>query len=182
LDRFFLFRGGLSMYAGLILACLTIGSGEERNAVEPSYEFNLVKDTSIVVAKEKDRSVFVVTNPFGIGKAGIKLKAGQWPANISLRFQYSSKKGNRFTSLELIRMTTDRIHAEGHYKASGQFAFGFLDGKGQKAFEVLDHRWIAGKLRVLVEEREGGLEVTLPRSLLAGSTKLDLYWIDAYRR
>jgi hypothetical protein len=170
------------MFAGSILASLAHGGSGDPKAAEPTYEFKLIEGNSIVAAKGKDRTVFVVTNPFGIGQAGIKLKAGQWPATISLRFQYRQEKGGGFTNLEHIRVTTDRIHPEGSLKASGQFAFGFLEGKGQKPFEVLDDRWTAGQLRVLVEERDGALEVTLPPSLLAGSTQIEVYWIDAYRK
>jgi uncharacterized protein (TIGR03067 family) len=146
----------------------------DQKAGEPTYEFSPHKDTRIVVAKDKDRTVFVVTSPSGIGQAGVELKAGQWPANITLRFRYSKEKGGGFTNLEHIRMTTDRLYTEGSLGSSGQFPFGFLDGKGHKPFEVLGDRWAAGKLKVVVERRGGTLDVSLPPHVLTGSARLDV--------
>jgi hypothetical protein len=122
-----------------------------------------------------------VTNPFGIGRAGIKLKAGAWPAHVTLRLQYRAEKGGGFTNLENIEITTDRVHSVGSLRSSGSFDFGFLDEKGRKPAETLGASWSAGKLQVRVAERDGALEVTLPPNLLTGSSRLEVYWIDAYR-
>ena len=106
------------MYTGLILASLALrvaiaGSGNDPKLVERAYEFMPIKDNRIGVAKEKGRTLFLVTSPFGIGQATIRLKAGQWPQNIALRFQYKTEKGGGFGNLEHIRLTSDRLYAEG---------------------------------------------------------------------
>jgi hypothetical protein len=170
------------MYTALILASIACCGAEEPKRVAPSYEFHAAKENSVVAAKDRGRTVFVVTNPFGIGRAGIKLKAGQWPSRVTLRFQRSGEKGGGFTNLEHIEITTERVHCVGSLGASGRFDFGFLDDKGQKPREVLGPDWSAGRLRVRVEQRDGAIEVTLPPHLLAESSRLEVYWIDAYRR
>jgi hypothetical protein len=169
------------MYTGLLLASLALGGGKEAKVEEPMFDFKVTKDNSIVFVKESGRAVFVVSNPNGIGQATIVRKSGAWPANTVFRFQYGSEKGKGFNNLEHLTLTTDRIYAEGNLKASGKFAFFFLDAKRQKPYEVLDERRASGKLRVVVEPRDGALEATLPMHLLIGTNQLDLYWIDAYR-
>jgi hypothetical protein len=170
------------MNVGLILVALALGGGKGPQAVEPVYEFSLKKEGRIDAAREKERTVFLVTSPRGIGQAGIKLKAGSWPEIVTLRFQYVNEEDKGFANLEQIWITTDRIHTEGSLKASGQFAFLFLDGRRQKPVQMPDDRRAAGVLRVRVEQRNGAVEVTLPAHLLTGSTQLDLSWIDAFRR
>jgi hypothetical protein len=170
------------MFTGLVLASLTFCGGEKPEAAGPSYEFDTVQENGVVAAEEKGRTVFVVTNPSGIGRAGLKLKAGPWPANVTLRFQRRGGKGGGFTNLEHIEITTERIHCVGSLMLSGRFDFGFLDEKGRKPGETLGPGWAAGRLRVRVEERDGAIEVTLPPRLLAGSSRLEVSWIDAYRR
>jgi hypothetical protein len=125
--------------------------------------------------------VFVVTNPAGIGRADITLKAGRWPAAVTLRFRLGGEKGDDFRGLEHIEINTDRIHCVGSIGLSERFDFGFLSEKGQKPREVLSPDWTAGRLRVKVERRNGGIEVTLPPRLLAGSSRLEVSWIDVYR-
>ncbi len=169
------------MGAGLFLISLALGGQKGPPVAEPVYEFTLKKQTHIDVVKEKDRTVFLVTNPFGIGQAMIKLKAGTWPENVTFRLRYSAEKGKGFTNLENLRITTDRIYAEGNLGTSGKFLFVFWDGKGPKAARSLDERKAAGVLRVRVEARDGALEVTLPTHMLTGSNQLDVSWIDAYR-
>ena len=165
------------MYTGLLLASLVLSGGKDPAPTEPVYEFQkLVKGKlEFVAVKEKDRTVFVVTHPFGMGGGIIKLKAGQWPDNVVLRFQ-------GFTGLENIRITTDRIYAEGSHHRSGDFPFFFLDAKGQMPFEVIDDKRATGRLKILVETRDGSVEVTLPKHLLAGSGQIRLNWIDWHRK
>ena len=169
------------MHTGVMLAALGLAVGAND---EPAYEFKPINpaENSIAAVKEKDRTVFVVTNPLGIGRAGITLKSGRWPANITLRFRRSGAKGGGFTNLEYVEVNTDRVHCVGSLGLSGRFEFGFLDERGRKPRDVLSPDWVAGRLRVLVEERDGAIEVTLPPRLLAGSNRLELSWIDAHRR
>jgi hypothetical protein len=162
------------MYTGLLLASLALSGGNEPIVAEPAYEFHkLVKgELKIVAVKERDRTVFVVSHPFGMGEAVIKLKAGQWPDHVVLRFQ-------GFKALENIRIKTDRIYAEGSHHQSGDFPFFLLDAKGHKPSGDKDR---AGSLKILVEKLDGSVVVILPTHLLAGSGQVRVSWIDCYRK
>jgi hypothetical protein len=165
------------MYTGLLLASLALSGGNEPVAAEPAYEFHkLVKgELKIVAVKEKDRAVFVVDHPFGMGEAAIKLKGGQWPENVVLRFQ-------RFKGLEKLAIASDRIYTEGSHHCSGEFPFFFMDASGQMPFEVIDEKRATGKLKILVEQRDGNMDVILPKHFLAGSGQIRMNWIDLYRK
>ena len=114
------------------------------------------------------------------GESTIKLKGGQWPDKVSLRFQDKDEKAK--PGLEHIRITTDHLYAEGSHHLSGNFPFFFLDAKGKKPFEVIDDRRASGRLKILVERHDGTVDVTLPTNLLAGSSQLHVYWIGWYTK
>ncbi|WP_020470804.1 hypothetical protein [Zavarzinella formosa] len=165
------------MFAGLIFASLALGGGTEAKAAEPVYEFKLDKpEDSATVVKEAKRTVFVVTSPNGIGQGTIILKAGQWPENVTLRFQRARGKG--ISKFEHFSLTTDRVSAQGELKLSDKLDFDFLDAKGKSGAD----RRSAGVLNVVVESRDDALDVTLPTCLLIGSPRLELSWIDVLRR
>jgi hypothetical protein len=168
------------MYSGLLLASLVVGGVGESSVAQPSYEYEVkLKEITIAAVKEKDRTVFLVTN-FNVGEAIIKLKGGQWPDKVSLRFQDKDEKAK--PGLEHIRITTDHLYAEGSHHLSGNFPFFFLDAKRKKPFEVIDDRRVSGRLKILVERHDGTVEVTLPTNLLAGSSQLHVYWIGWYTK
>src|SRR5215471_3822495 len=76
------FCGGSSMYSGLLLASLVVGGAGESSVAQPSYEYEVKpKEITIAAVKEKDRTVFLVTN-FNVGEATIKLKGRQWPDKV----------------------------------------------------------------------------------------------------
>lgn len=165
------------MFTGLILASLAIGGGKEVKSAEPAYEFKLHRPgDSAVAVKEANRTVFVVTSPSGIGQGAVILKAGQWPENVTLRFQRKQAEG--LGNLEHFGLKTDRISTQGDLKSSGKFDFGFLDAKGKSGAE----RRSAGVLNVVVESRDDALDVTLPARMLVGSTQVEFSWIDVLRR
>ena len=175
------------MYTSLLLASLVLGCGELA-VTQPSYEFEVKpKEITIAAVKEKDRTVFLVTD-FNVGEVTIKLKGGQWPDNVSLRFQDKNEKAkpdkneNGKPGLEHIRITTDRLYTEGSHHLSGNFPFFFLDAKGKKPFDVIDNNRASGRLKILVERHDGNVEVTLPTNLLAGSSQLHVYWIGWYTK
>jgi hypothetical protein len=164
----------------LLFAALTFGQ-PDRATKEPTYKFELHKaEDSVVVRKEKDRTVFVVTCKSGIGGADIVLTGGEWPENVTFRLLYS--KGNGFDTLEDIRMNTDRLVVQGSQNSSGKMPFCFA-GPDVK-LDVIEPggREAAGVLDVRVRRGEEGLDVTLPANVLRGSGKLRVAWIDAYRR
>jgi len=164
------------MFASLFLT-LALG-GEQKT--EPTYEFKLRKAAdTIVTGKEKERTFFIITSPGGIGGATLTLKAGQWPENVTLRFQHQQGKG--FAHLENITLTTDRVRVEGNAKSSGKFRFCFLDSKKTPVVIGAGKREPAGALNVIVDVRKDSLDVTLPTCLLIGSGQVELSWIDVYR-
>src|SRR6476620_10916825 len=97
------------MTHGMLLVAALMVSEPDRQAKEPTYkvvEVQKAEDT-VVPLKEKDRTVFVITSKTGIGDASIVLASGEWPQNVTLRFQYA--KGRGFDMLEDIRMYSDHL-------------------------------------------------------------------------
>jgi hypothetical protein len=162
------------MFASMLITALALGG--EQKATEPVYEFKLRKPAdTLVTGKEKDRTIFIVTSPSGIGGATATLKGGQWPENVTIRLQQQQGKG--YAMLENFTLTTDRVRVEGNAKSSGKFNFCFLgaDKKGRSNAPP------TGTLNVRVEVGKDALDVTLPSCLLIGSSQFELSWIDAYR-
>src|SRR5262245_45607836 len=169
------------MAHGMLLFAALIAGGQDRAAKEPTYKVEPHKATdSVVVQKEKDRAVFLITSASGIGGADIMLGNGAWPEKVTFRFLYS--KGKAFDTLEDIRLHTDRVLIQGAQKMSGRMPFRFLGADGK--FDAIEPGGpeAAGFLDVRVHRVEGGMDVTLPANVLRGSGKLRLSWIDAYRR
>src|SRR5262245_44658303 len=111
--------GRCVMFCDLMLLAALIGAGQDRAAKEPSYKLDIHKaEDKIVVRKEKDRTVFVVTSPSGIGIATIALEKGEWPEKVTLRFLY--REGNGFDMLEDLQFVTDRLSGSGSAKQSGK--------------------------------------------------------------
>lgn len=147
-------------------------------AEPPRFEFKVVKQGDAIAAKERDkRTVFVVTSKTGIGGGEILLAAGDWPADVTLRFEYADGQGNGFKMLEDFSLATGRLRVAGSHKQSGAVPFYLADAAGQYAKDQPP----AGHLRVTIDPKDGALEVTLPSHLLVGAKKVHLTWIDAYR-
>jgi hypothetical protein len=165
----------------LFVAALVVGQ-PGREAKEPTYKIvDVLKENDTVVAqKEKGRTVFVVTSPSGIGDATIVLAKGEWPENVTLRFQY--EKGKGFYWLEDIRMYNDRVVVRGTEKMSGKMMFCFAGPDPAQDVIEPGGRDSAGLLDVRVRRTEEGMEVILPANMLRGSGKLRVSWIDAFRR
>jgi hypothetical protein len=168
----------------LLVAALIVGQAG-REAKEPTYKvvesYSFTGANSVVAQKEKDRTVFVVTSESGIGGATIVLAGGEWPENVTLRFQYSKGKG--FHWLEDIRLSTDRVVVEGTQKSSGKMPFCFAGPDSDKQDVIQPGgREAAGFLDVRVRHKKEAMDVTLPAHMLRGSTRLRVSWIDAFRR
>lgn len=168
-------------YGMLLVAALIVGQ-PAREAKEPTYKVVEVQKAtdSVVVQKEKDRTVFVVTSESGIGGASIVLADGAWPEKVTLRFVYSKGKG--FHWLEDIRMSTDRVVVAGAQKFSGKMLFCFAGPDAKLDVIEPGGRDAAGFLDVRVHHTKEAMDVTLPAHMLRGSTRLRFDWIDAFRR
>lgn len=165
----------------VFVAALSVGQ-PSREVKEPTYKIVDVqkKKDSVVAQKEKDRTVFVVTSESGIGDATIVLASGEWPENITLRFQYS--KGEGFHWFEGIRLYSDRVVVSGTEKMSGKMPFCFAGPDVTQDVIQPGGRDAAGLLDVRVRRTDAAMDVTLPAYLLRGSGKLRVSWIDAYRK
>jgi hypothetical protein len=162
------------MFTSILLTTLAL-TGEQPKSSEPVYDIKLRKAAdTLVTGKEKDRTIFIVTSPGGIGGATMHLKSGQWPENVTLRLQYQQGKG--MTNLENLTLTTERIRIEGDAKSSGKFRFWFLD-----ANKSAGKREPAGTLNVIVAKQKDFMDVALPSSLLMGSSSVEISWVDVYR-
>ena len=169
------------MAHGMLLVAALIAGGQDRAATEPTYQVELHKAADSVVArKEKDRTVFVITSASGIGGADIVLGSGAWPEKVTFRFL--NAEGKAFTTLEDIRLYTDRVLIQGAQALSGKMPFRFVGAEGK--FDAIEPGGpeAAGRLDVRVHRGEAGLDVTLPANVLRGSGQLRLTWIDAFRR
>jgi len=162
------------MFTSILLTTLAL-TGEQPKSTEPVYDIKLRKAAdTLVTGKEKDRTIFIVTSPGGIGGATVNLKVGQWPENVTLRLQYQQGKG--MTNLENLTLSTERIRIEGNANSSGKFRFWFLDGNKSPG-----KREPAGTLNVLVTKHKDWLDVNLPSFALSGSSGVEISWIDVYR-
>ena len=164
-------RWKVALAAGLLAAA---GAAAE----EPAYDFKLTKaDDAIAVARDGDRVVFTVTTASGIGGATIRLTAGQWPREAVLRFRYAKDKP--LTTLESLKLATSRLAAEGAFKEKEPDKLSFVladaDGKADPKQPA------AGSLAVTATRKDGALELALPAHLFAGSTKVELSWVDFFR-
>jgi hypothetical protein len=172
------------MAHGMLFVAALIAGQPDREAKEATYKivdsYSYKGADSVVAQKEKDRTVFVVTSESGIGGATIVLASGEWPENVTLRFQYSKGKG--LHTLEDIRLSTDRVVVEGTQKSSGKMPFCFAGPDVKQDVIEPGGRKAAGLLDVRVHHREAALDVTLPAHMLRGSGKLRVAWIDAFRR
>lgn len=160
----------------LVVATLTTLPAA-RNRAEPAYQLECKKPKdTITVRKEKNRTVFRVSSKdCGIGGATMSLKAGQWPAQVTLRFE-------GFSNLEAFRLVTARIAVSGSVGTSGHMPFAFVGADGEAPVVEPGAAAPAGELDVQVEKRDGFVDVTLPANLLVGSRKVRFDWIQAFLR
>ena len=162
------------MLTALLMTTFALG-GEQPKSAEPVYEIKLRKPADTLVwGTEKDRTIFLITCPSGIGGATLHLKAGQWPENVTIRLQ--QQQGKSLTSLENFTLSTDRVRVEGDLKSTGKFRFWFLD-----ANKSAGKREPSGALNVIVAKQKDSLDVTLPTCLLLASSSVEIAWIDVYR-
>jgi hypothetical protein len=178
-DEFYHFQEVLMRNTIVVLIVYLMGT--PLLAEEPEFRYQLTKNAadSITVEREKDAAVFTVKSASGIGAGSILLQAGDWPKQVSIRFQ-------GFTNLEWLFLDTERLHIEGSLKESGRFGFCFRDAEQSYVrIEPGSEPWCrqaAGILKITAKEVDGSIVVTFPTAFLTGSKKLDLDWIDAFRR
>jgi hypothetical protein len=169
-------KSNTAVYAtAFLLSCVDIAAGN------PTFQFKSTKHAhskptnSIMALKEDKQTIFLITDSFGIGSATILLTSGHWPKNVTLRFQHG--KGRGFRRLEGFDLTTAYLQVRSGMHHSGKMPFYFPDANGM--YETSESP--AGEMNILVKERNGAMEVTLPANLFVGSKDVKIAWIDAYR-
>jgi hypothetical protein len=142
-----------------------------------------LKDDSVEVREDKDKTVFAVKSPFGISQAVIERQEENWPTLVVLR-------------LHLKGLSTYRAS---NGKATLDAAVSIEEGKGKVRL------WKDGKVDAPLDEnsplwtdirivgsdgrpakelplKDGYFEMTLPRAFFEDSPKsITMNWIDFYR-
>lgn len=137
---------------------------------EPGFDIATTKKDDLVTLG-KDGKTFTARVASGIGGATIELTSGEWPKEVTLRFEYAG--GKAFNSLEGFFLTTEKFKIEGSLRESGKMAY----------FEKGDDGKFApkGTVNAVAKQNKDGIEVTLPSGQLAGVKKVEIRWIDFYR-
>jgi arylsulfatase A-like enzyme len=146
----------------------------------PRFELDYQEKTlhdgrrEIRVSSRDDRVVFDVTDAFGIGGGSIKLVEGPWPGQVLVRLHLGGLEGFRVT-------VGERIFS-GAYHPPGQndLKVRMLDVQGK----ALEGRYLRGSTGPKAPGRIAGYyEAEVPQlALQGGATKIDLDWVDFYRR
>ena len=167
----------LSLLLVVPVFAMLIRAEEKGKADVPKIQVELKKKAdSVSVKPDKDRIVISVISESGIGGATLTLAEGKWSKNVVLRFQYTKQRG--YDKLESLKVTTDILQFTASTSDTKIPFFradkdGKFPGEGAKS---------AGTLELKVGKAEDGLEVTLPDNWFAGSKKVQLAWIDAFRQ
>jgi hypothetical protein len=158
------------------LLLLALAGMPVADPTKPEYEFALEKSgDSITLTDRGKQTVFVIKSKSGIGDGSIKLKSGEFPNEVVLRFEYVDR--GDWKILEAFGLTAGRFHVAGSKSTSGAMRFYLADARGK-----VDEKNVTGTLNIAVKESDKGLEVYLPANLLLGVRELGLSWIDAFRR
>jgi hypothetical protein len=155
------------------VAAMAVGA----DTVQPEFEFsNFSKAKDSVKAHVKDgKADFTVSSSDGIGKVTIKAKKGHWPRDVTVLINRSN--------LEQFTITTSRLWAQGSLKQSGQAEFSLRNAKGELEKNSSDGHYVrTGSLDIRVEKREKGIAIIFPPNLFVSSEKVEISWIDEFRR
>ena len=174
------------MKPAIIALLLLVGAVGLTVAGEEPTMFEITtrrKDDAVEVRVEKDRTVFSVKSPVGIGQAVVERKGEKWPEVVVLRLHL---KG-----LENFRASNGKVKLAA--------AVSVLDGKpkvrlwkdgredaplDEKSPFRMDLRILTGdgKPASKIPLKDGYFEMSLPRAFFEGNPKsITLTWIDFYR-
>jgi hypothetical protein len=128
------------------------------------------KGDTIEVKVEKDRVVFDIRSPFGIGKAGIERAKAEWPKAVVLRLHL---KG-----LEHFDVTAGptKLSAAAGVRNGRVEARVWKDGDENRPLDDKSPHWLK------IAAGAGSFDIELPRALFDGNPPaLAVSWIDFYR-
>ncbi|MCE9605347.1 MAG: hypothetical protein K8U03_10650 [Planctomycetia bacterium] len=177
---------GRRSLAGLCAAFLGIGSvvaagGDDK---PPGFKIATKRDSdTVTVAVEKDRTVFSVRSPVGIGQAIIERTDEKWPACVVLRLHL---KG-----LESFQVTNGKVALEASVSSQADRPEPRLwkDGREDAPLDRRSPLWMEirmvggdGKPAKGVPLNDGYFELPLPAAFFAQNpNSITLKWIDFYR-
>ena len=166
---------------------ITVAKADKKNASKPSgpkfqldYKKKGLHDglRQIKATLGKDSVIFDVTDQVGIGGGAINLVEGQWPKKVFIRLH--------LTGLEGFGVTVGDKTFLGSYHGEN-----FPSGKNRLQTRMLDVKGNPLKGRYLLKFTDpnaskriiGYYEAEVPQSALkSGAKKIDLSWVDFYRR
>ncbi|MCP4849951.1 MAG: hypothetical protein GY899_18585 [Verrucomicrobiaceae bacterium] len=122
--------------------------------------------------------IFDIADEFGIGGGSISLRKGKWPAEVIVRIHLAGLEG---FEVKVGGMTfSGAYHGEGVSRPNNYLPTRMLDTEGSP---------LSGRYLIEVvkgggsRRREGYYEVEIPReSCLGDANKMNLNWVDFYRR
>ena len=126
----------------------------------------------------KDSVVFDVTDQFGIGEGAISLIEGQWPPKVLLRIHLAGLEGFGVTVGD--QTFSGSYHGENSRSRKDHLQTRMLDAEGNP----LKGRYLVESTGPNSSKRIAGYyEAEVPQSVLkTGTRKIDLRWVDFYRR
>lgn len=138
-------------------------------------------DDRVEVQVEKDRTVFSIRSPFGIGRAVVERKADRWPKNVVLRLQL---KG-----LENFRIGHEKGSLHAAVSSGDGTVRQWKDAKEDVPLQAGDPLRMTirlvgadGKPARSIPLKNGYFEVTLPPAFFRDAPPTcTLDWIDFYR-
>ena len=142
------------------------------------------KDDSVEVKAEKDKTVFAVKSPFGIGQAVIERQEDTWPQAVVLRLHLKGLSSFRASNGKV------RVDAAVSIEEGKQKVRVWKDGQEDAPLDEQSPLW--GDIRIVGGDgkparelplKGGYFEVALPRAFFEGNPKvITLKWIDFYRQ
>jgi hypothetical protein len=141
------------------------------------------KDDAVEVQADKDKTVFDVKSPFGIGQAVIERQDENWPKAVVPRLYLKGLENFRAENGR-VRLDAAVSIQEGRTKVRM-----WQDGKEEALLDEKSPFWMEirmvggdGKPAKEIPLKDGYFEMTLPQAFFEGSPKsITLNWIDFYR-
>jgi hypothetical protein len=141
------------------------------------------KDDAVEVQSGKDRTVFDVKSPFGIGQAVVERMDGEWPKAVALRLHLTGLSSFRAENGK-VRLDAAASIEDGKTKVRM-----WKDGKEDAPLDEKDALRMGvrivggdGKPAKELPLKDGYFEVALPPAFFEGDPKsITLNWIDFYR-
>lgn len=172
------------MFKLMACALLGVATAVLTADVVPSFKITTRRNNDRVGVKfEKDKVIFSVESPYGIGNAAIQAMSEKWPDAVVLRLHL---KG-----LENFNITNGKVTLEGSASLQGgkPVVRVWMAGRDDAPLDAKSPYWM--EVRILDAEgtpankiplRNGYFEMVLPKPMFEGNPKLiRVDWIDFYR-